>query len=101
VRAEILPRLLDERLPGSDQGVRCESQFKRAPWHDDQRLERGGLAPIREVAGEIRCLLLLTGLRSPHLPGEGAESILNPDPGRPILDTALQTGFVLLGEVDR
>jgi hypothetical protein len=57
---------------------------------------------IREVtAGEIRFFLVLTWLRSPHLPGRAAESILNPDPGRPILDTALRTGFVLLGEEDR
>jgi hypothetical protein len=54
---------------------------------------------IREVtAGEIRFFLLLTWLRSPHLPGRGDQSILHAHPGRPILDTAIHTGFVELGE---
>lgn len=61
----------------------------------DQRVWRA----IHEVtAGEIRFFLLLTWLRSPRLTGAGAESILNPHSGRPILDTALRTGFVKLDE---
>lgn len=54
---------------------------------------------IRDVrADEIRLFRLLTWLRSPHLPGRGPENILNAPESRPLLDVALQSGFVLVAE---
>jgi hypothetical protein len=55
---------------------------------------------IHEVpAGEIRLFRLLTWIRHPRLPWTTApESILNPPAKRPILETALRSGFVLLAE---
>ena len=53
---------------------------------------------IRQVtAREIRFFRLLTWIRSPGL-GARRESIVAPPPDAPLLDVALRTGFVLLGE---
>jgi len=53
---------------------------------------------VRTVtAGEIRFFRFLTWLRSPRL-GRGRPSILNAPPDWPILEVALETGFVLLHE---
>ncbi|HKF42794.1 MAG TPA: hypothetical protein VKG01_06830 [Thermoanaerobaculia bacterium] len=53
---------------------------------------------IRPVtAPEIRFFRVLTWLRSPHL-GGAAPSILAPPEERPVLETALRTGFLLLAE---
>jgi hypothetical protein len=53
---------------------------------------------VHEVtAREIRLFRTLTWLRSPHT-GGAPEGILNPDASRPILDTALSSGFVRLAE---
>jgi hypothetical protein len=49
------------------------------------------------TAREIRFFRLLTWLRAPHF-GEAPQSILNPAADRPILDVALQSGFLLLHE---
>lgn len=55
---------------------------------------------IRSVpAKEIRFLRVLTWFRNPGRPWDGqGESILNPPSEKPILDTALGSGFVLLAD---
>ena len=78
-----------------------------AQWQFRERHRIGVLAPpeaawraIQEVTPrEIRFYRFLTWLRRLGLPG--AESILNPPPDQPIIDTALRTGFVLLGKSSR
>lgn len=56
------------------------------------------LDAVRSVtAGEIRLFRTLTWIRSPRL-GRGRESILNAPEDQPILDVALRSGFVALGE---
>ncbi len=53
---------------------------------------------VNEVrAEEIRLFRTLTWLRSPHT-GGAPPGILNPPAARPILETALQSGFVKLAE---
>lgn len=53
---------------------------------------------VHEVrAEEIRLFRTLTWLRSPHT-GGAPPGILNPPASRPILETALQSGFVKLAE---
>ena len=54
-------------------------------------------AILQVTAPEIRYFRLLTWIRSPRL-GAAPPSILTPPPDRPILDVALQSGFVLLGQ---
>jgi len=50
-------------------------------------------------AREIRLFRLLTWIRSPRLPWTTTpEGILNPPEEKPVLDTALKSGFVLLAE---
>jgi hypothetical protein len=49
------------------------------------------------TAREIRFFRLLTWIRSPRL-GARRESIVAPPPDAPLLDVALRTGFVFLGE---
>ena len=57
------------------------------------------LEAVRAVtAGEIRLFRTLTWIRSPRLGGSGRESILNAPEDRPILDVALRSGFVALGD---
>jgi len=57
------------------------------------------LEAVRAVtAGEIRLFRTLTWIRSPRLGGGGRESILNAPEDRPILDVALRSGFVALGD---
>jgi len=57
------------------------------------------LAAVRAVtAGEIRLFRTLTWMRSPRLGGGGRESILNAPAEQPILDVALRSGFVALGD---
>lgn len=52
------------------------------------------------TADEIRYFRVLTWIRSPRLPWRRrAENILAPDRRAPILDVALRSGFVLLGEI--
>ena len=76
---------------------------KFAPeWHFGEVHRIGVLAPadaalraIREVtAREIRLFRFLTWLRRVGRPGPA--SLLNPPPDKPILDVALQSGFMLL-----
>jgi hypothetical protein len=50
------------------------------------------------TAGEIRLFRTLTWIRSPRLGGGGRESILNAPEDQPILDVALRSGFVRLGD---
>ncbi len=49
-------------------------------------------------AGEIRFFRLLTWIRSPRLSRSGREDILAAPAGRPLLDVALRSGFLLLAE---
>lgn len=59
------------------------------------------LLAVRQVtAQEIRLFRTLTWIRSPRLPGRRTEeeTILTPNPHSSILDVALRSGFVLLGE---
>ena len=57
------------------------------------------LAAVRAVtAGEIRLFRTLTWIRSPHVGRGGRESILNAPEDQPILDVALRSGFVALGD---
>jgi hypothetical protein len=76
---------------------------KFAPeWHFREMHRIGVLTPadaalraIREVtAREIRLFRFLTWLR--RVGRSGPESLLNPPPDKPILDVALQSGFVEL-----
>jgi hypothetical protein len=55
---------------------------------------------IRSVsAQEIRLFRLLTWIRNPGRPWDGqGENILNPPAGKPILDVALGSGFILLSD---
>jgi hypothetical protein len=86
------PRMaLDESLPAYQFGEHHEIEIAASP-------ERVLAAARAVTAREIRLFRLLTWLRSPRLPGRGAESILNPSADRPILDVALGSGFVLLRE---
>ena len=56
------------------------------------------LDAVRAVtAGEIRLFRTLTWIRSPRL-GPARESILNAPEEQPILDVALRSGFVALGD---
>jgi hypothetical protein len=57
------------------------------------------LEAVRAVtAGEIRLFRTLTWIRSPRLGRGGRESILNAPADQPILDVALRSGFVALGD---
>ena len=54
-------------------------------------------AAVREVtAREIRLFRILAWIRSPHI-GKPPESILAPPADDPVLDVALRSGFLLLG----
>lgn len=86
------PRMaLDDVLSTYQFGEAHEIQIAAPP-------ERVMAATRAVTAREIRFFRLLTWLRSPHLPGRGRESIMNPAADRPILDVALRSGFVLLRE---
>jgi hypothetical protein len=55
-------------------------------------------AAARQVtAREIKLFRILTWIRSPHF-GKAPESILTPPADVPVLDVALRSGFMLLGE---
>jgi hypothetical protein len=55
-------------------------------------------AAVRGVtAREIRLFRILTWIRSPHI-GKAPESILAPPADDPVLDVALRSGFLLLGD---
>jgi hypothetical protein len=85
------PRMaLDDVLPDYQFGEAHEIRIQAPP-------ERVFAAVKAVTAREIRFFRLLTWLRAPHL-GEAPQSILNPAADRPILDVALQSGFVLLHE---
>ena len=57
------------------------------------------LEAVRAVtAGEICLFRTLTWIRSPRLGGGGRESILDAPEDRPILEVALRSGFVALGD---
>ena len=85
------PMLIDQLVPDYQFGEHHEIRIAAPP----ARV----YAAVRAVtAREIRLFRLLTWLRSPHWPGRGAESILNPASDRPILDVALRSGFLLLRE---
>jgi hypothetical protein len=86
------PRMaIDEVMPSYQFGEHHEILVAAPP-------ERVLAAARAVTAREIRLFRLLTWLRSPRWPGSGRESILNPTADRPILDTALRSGFVLLRE---
>lgn len=86
------PARIDEFAPQFQFGEFHERIVRATP----ERVFRA----IHEVpAGDIRLFRLLTWIRSPRLPWTKApESIMNPRPKVPILDTALKSGFVLLAE---
>jgi hypothetical protein len=86
------PARIDDFVPGFQFGEFHERIVRATP----ERIFRA----IHDVpAGEIRLLRLLTWMRSPRLPWTTTpESILNPPAKRPVLDTALQSGFILLAE---
>jgi hypothetical protein len=85
------PRMaLDDVLPDYQFGETHEIRIHASP-------ERVLTAVKAVTAREIRFFRLLTWLRAPHF-GEAPQSILNPAADRPILDVALQSGFVLLHE---
>lgn len=50
------------------------------------------------TAREIRLFRILTWIRSPHL-GNAPESILTPPADEPVVDVALRSGFMLLGDI--
>jgi hypothetical protein len=81
---------LDELLPVYQFGEAHEIRIQAPP-------ERVFAAVKAVTAREIRFFRLLTWLRSPHF-GLARESILNPAADQPIVDVALRSGFVLLGE---
>jgi hypothetical protein len=55
-------------------------------------------AAARQVtAREIKLFRILTWIRSPHF-GKAPESILTPPADAPVLDVALRSGFMLLGD---
>lgn len=83
--------LLDEVVPAYEFGEHHEIRIA-AP------RERVYAAVRAVTAREIRGFRVLTWLRSPHFPGQGPESILNPAADQPILEVALRSGFVLLRE---
>ena len=85
------PRMaLDDILPDYQFGESHEIRIQAPP-------EKVFTAVKAVSAREIRLFRLLTWLRAPHL-GEAPQSILNPAADRPILDVALQSGFVVLHE---
>jgi hypothetical protein len=93
VRASRLagPRMiLDAIVPDYEFGEAHE-RLIRAP------RERVWRAVHEVTAEEIRLFRALTWLRSPHT-GGAPRGILNPDASRPILETALSSGFVKLAE---
>ncbi len=86
------PARIDEFVPE----FQVEEFHERTVRATPERIFRA----IHEVpAGEIRLFRLLTWIRRPRLPWTTTpESILNPPANEPILETALRSGFVLLGE---
>ena len=81
---------LDDVLPDYQFGETHEIRIHASP--------EGVLTAVKAVtAREIRFFRLLTWLREPHF-GEAPQSILNPAADRPILEVALQSGFVPLHE---
>jgi hypothetical protein len=85
------PRMaLDDVLPDYQFGETHEIRIQAPP-------ERVFAAVKAVTAREIRFFRLLTWLRAPHF-GEAPQSLLNPAADRPILDVALQSGFVPLHE---
>jgi hypothetical protein len=85
------PRMaLDDILPDYQFGETHEVRIQASP-------ERVLTAVKAVTAHEIRFFRLLTWLRAPHF-GEAPQSILNPAADRPILEVALQSGFVVLHE---
>jgi hypothetical protein len=81
---------LDQILP--------EFQFRELHETRIRATPREVFRAIRQVtAPEIRFFRLLTWIRSPRL-GSVRPSILAPPPDRPVLDVALDTGFLLLAQ---
>lgn len=94
-RSEPPATRLDEFVSVWQFGEHHEIRIHTSP----ERVERA----VREVtAREIRLFLLLTRLRRPRLgsPG-GSGDILAPSPDRPLLEVALDGGFLLLAEEPR
>ncbi len=91
IRLEGPPMALDRLMPEYEFGESHEIRVHASA----ERVYRA----IREVtAPEIRFFRLLTWIRSPRLPGQRTESILNPSATRPILEIALGSGFFLVLE---
>lgn len=83
---------LDEFVPEWQFAERHEIRIHAPP----ERVEEAARAV---TAREIRLFLLLTRIRHPRLPWKRTpESILAPSPDRPILQVALESGFLLLAE---
>lgn len=83
---------LDDFLPVYQFGERHETRIHADPEHV--------FAAVKAVtAGEIQLFRLLTWIRSPRWPwGRSRETILSAPAGKPILEVALRSGFVLLAE---
>ena len=83
---------LDELVPLWQFSERHATRVRASP----ERVE----AAVRAVtAGEVRLFRLLTALRNPRrLWRRQPASLLAPPAGRPLLETALASGFVLLAE---
>src|SRR5689334_20642068 len=89
MRLSAPPMRLDEFVP--------EYQFGE---EHETRVHASAEATFRAIravtAGEIRFFSVLTWIRSPHLPGQGRESILNAPANEPVLDVATRSGFFLV-----
>ena len=92
IQAATATTLLDEFIPSWQFEERHEIRIRASPGQVEQA--------VRTVtAREIRLFRLLTWLRRPRRPwGPSPEDILAPPADRPILDVALGSGFLLLGE---
>lgn len=89
-RASGIPTRLDEFAPIYQFNERHATRIQATP--------ADVFRAIKTVtADEIRLLRTLTWIRSPHL-GSARESILNLSGGKPIIEVALRSGFLLLAE---
>jgi hypothetical protein len=92
LRSTRRPARLDDVIPRYQFHERHELRIHAAP-------ERIAWAIRTVTAGEIHLFRTLTWLPHPRLPGRpGEETILSPTAGKPILATALGSGFALLAE---
>jgi hypothetical protein len=91
VRVEQRSSLLDEAIPAY--------QFHEVHAVAIHATPERIMTAVRTVtADEIRFFRLLTWFRAPHLRRPTRESILTPPANKPILDVALASGFISLGD---